>query len=115
MLDRKFIVDNADAVQQNCQNRGVTADVAKLVQLEQERREKLNDVQDLNRQANEKAKSIGKEKDPDKRQAIIEEGRRLRDAKDKVQQEHDTLEDARPDRLRVGSSSCRIWILLPQK
>jgi seryl-tRNA synthetase len=93
MLDRKFIVDNADAVQQNCQNRGVTADVAKLVQLEQERREKLNDVQDLNRQANEKAKSIGKEKDPDKRQAIIEEGRRLRDAKDKVQQEHDTLDE----------------------
>jgi seryl-tRNA synthetase len=93
MLDRKFIVDNAKSVQQNCHNRGVTADIPKLVQLELERREKLNEVQDLNRQANETAKSIGKEKDPDKRQSVIEEGRRLREAKDKAQQEHDALDE----------------------
>ena len=92
MLDRKFIVENAAAVQQNCIHRGVQADVAKLVQLEGQRREKLDEVQELNRQANEKAKSVGPEKDPNKRKTLIEEGRQLREAKDQAQAAHDALE-----------------------
>ena len=34
MLDRKFIVENADLVEQNCVNRGVKVDVHRFVQLE---------------------------------------------------------------------------------
>ena len=92
MLDRKYIVDNADAVQQNCNHRGAVADVAKLVELETQRRVKLNDVQELNRQANEKAKSVGPEKDAEKKKVLIDEGRQLREAKDQAQAEHDDLE-----------------------
>lgn len=92
MLDRKFIVENADAVQQNCHHRGAQADVGKLVQLEEQRREKLNEVQELNRQANATAKKVGPEKDPEKKKTLIEEGRRLREAKDAAQLEHDQLE-----------------------
>ena len=33
MLDRKFIVENADRVKQNCANRGVKCDVDQLVEL----------------------------------------------------------------------------------
>jgi seryl-tRNA synthetase len=38
MLDRKFIMDNADAVKANCANRGVDADVDRLLELERQRR-----------------------------------------------------------------------------
>ncbi|MFO0902086.1 MAG: serine--tRNA ligase [Pirellulales bacterium] len=92
MLDRKFLIDNADAVQRNCEQRGVTAEVQQLVTLEKQRREQLTLVEELNRKANEVAKSIGQTKDPAEREARKEEGRRLRDQKDAAQAEHDRLE-----------------------
>ncbi len=92
MLDRKFIVDNAEQVEQNCQNRGVTVDVQRLRQLELQRREKQVEVEQLNRQANEISQSIGKAKDADEREARKEEGRAKRTEKDRVQAEVDDLE-----------------------
>ncbi len=92
MLDRKYIVEHADDVKQNCVHRGVNADVDQLVELESKRREKQQQAQELNRQANEVSKSIGQAKDADEREARKEEGRRLRDQKDAVQAEVDRLE-----------------------
>ncbi len=92
MLDRKFIIENADAVKRNCANRGVTADVDRLVELELRRRDVLTQVENLNRQANEVSKSIGQAKDPAERESQKEEGRRLREAKDRAQAEHDALD-----------------------
>ncbi|MEZ6094792.1 MAG: serine--tRNA ligase [Pirellulaceae bacterium] len=94
MLDRKYIVDNAEAVKLNCKNRGVSAEVDRLIELETQRREKLQQVEDLNRQSNEVSKSIGKAPDADERERRKEEGRKLREAKDAAQQEHDQLEIA---------------------
>ncbi|MEQ8785436.1 MAG: serine--tRNA ligase [Pirellulaceae bacterium] len=91
MLDRKFIIENVEAVKRNCVNRNITADVDKLVELETARREKSTLAQDLNRQANEVSKKIGKAK-PEERDAIKEEGRKLREQKDAAQAEHDALE-----------------------
>ncbi len=92
MLDRKFIVEHADAVKQNCRNRGVEADVDRLLELETQRREKLHEVQELNRRANEVSKSIGKAKDAREREERKAEGRRLREAKEAAQAAHDELE-----------------------
>src|SRR5881392_643068 len=92
MLDRKFIVENADRVKQNCAQRGVKCDADRLVELETVRRQKLQSVEDLNRQANEIAKTIGKAKDAAEREARKEEGRRLREQKDAAQAEHDQLD-----------------------
>ena len=92
MLDRKYIVENADAVKQNCVNRGVTADVDRLVELETQRRAKLQESQELNRQANEKSKLIGKAKDNEEREQLKEAARQLREKKDLAQREHDELE-----------------------
>ncbi len=92
MLDRKFIIDNLAAVTTNCKNRGVHSDVEQLVQLEMLRREKLQLVEDLNRKSNEVSKGIGKAKDEAERNERKEEGRRLRDAKDQAQQDHDQLD-----------------------
>ncbi len=92
MLDRKTIVENVEAVKRNCAARGVPADVDKLVELELLRRTKLNDVQELNRQANETSKEIGKAPSAEAREAFKEQGRLLREQKDKAQLEHDALE-----------------------
>ncbi len=92
MLDRKFIIENLDAVKANCRNRGVTADVDRLAKLEADRREKLILVEQLNRQSNEISKSIGQAKDASERELRKEEGRKLREAKDAAQAELDQLD-----------------------
>lgn len=85
MLDRKFIVENADAVRQNCVHRGVKADIDQFLALEADRKDKQTEVERLNQQANEVSKSIGQTKDPAERENRKEEGRRLREAKENVQ------------------------------
>lgn len=92
MLDRKFIIDNAALVAENCANRGVQVDVSRLVDLETARREKLQEVQKWNQRANEVSKSIGKAKDDSEREARKTEGRQLREKKDSAQAEHDRLD-----------------------
>ncbi len=93
MLDRKFIVENAALVKQNCINRGVRADVDRLLALEEERRSRATESQEFNRQANEVSQQIKKAKDNDERQALIERGRQLREQKDAAQKAHDQLDD----------------------
>src|SRR5688572_13560271 len=92
MLDRKFIVENAARIKENCAQRGVKCDVDRIVELEAARRGKLQAVEDLNRQANEVSKTIGTAKDGAERDARKEEGRRLRVEKDALQAEHDRLD-----------------------
>jgi len=91
MLDRKFIVENADLVAQNCVNRGVKVDVHRFVQLEQTRRLIQIDVEEHNRKANEVSKSIGKAKDKAEREARKEEGRLLREKTQTLQASLDDL------------------------
>lgn len=93
MLDRKYIVENAQGVRENCSRRGVDCDVDQLVQWEQQRIAKLQQAQELNRQANEVSKQIGKAKDDEQRQQFIVKGRELREAKDAAQKEHDALDE----------------------
>jgi seryl-tRNA synthetase len=92
MLDRKFIVENADLVKQNCINRGVKVDVDRFLELEAQRRAKKNQVDQFNQQANEVSKSIGKAKDPAEREARKEEGRKLREQTAQVQLDLDQIE-----------------------
>jgi seryl-tRNA synthetase len=92
MLDRKFIVENVDRIKQNCTQRGVKCDVDRLLELETARRQKLLVVEEANRKANETAKMIGKAKDAVEREAMKEEGRRLREQKETAQAEHDKLD-----------------------
>ena len=79
MLDRKFVVENAEIVKQNCANRGAKADVDRLVAIEAERKAAQAKIDELNHQANAVSKSIGQAKDPAEREARKEEGRRLRE------------------------------------
>ena len=87
MLDKRFILENALLVQQNCDNRGVPADVARYVQLEIECRQLQQEIEDLSRQANVVSKSIGKAKDDTQREERKQEGRELREQKEAKQSE----------------------------
>ncbi len=91
MLDRRFILENAELVQENCRVRGAKIDVARFVDLEERRRALQQEIEDLARQANVVSKSIGQAKDASEREARKEEGRRLRAAKDEKQDEIDRL------------------------
>jgi len=91
MLDRKFILENAELVKQNCANRGVQVDVDRFVELETRRRSMQVEIDQLNRRANEVSKSIGKAKDAPEREARKEEGRRLRDKTAQAKAEMDRL------------------------
>ena len=79
MLDRRYVVDHVDLVEENCRRRGAKVDVRKFVELEGQRKTRQIEVDELNRRANEVSKSIGKAKDAEEREARKAEGRSLRD------------------------------------
>ncbi|MFY8199362.1 MAG: serine--tRNA ligase, partial [Pirellula staleyi] len=91
MLDRKFVLENAELVKANCLHRGAHADIERFVELELERKTKLNQAEELNRQANATSSRMGGAT-PEQREALKEEGRRLREQKDAVQADHDSLD-----------------------
>src|SRR5262249_58115969 len=78
MLDAHFIREQLEAVKANCRNRNVKADPDQVVQLDDDRKRLVKETQTLQQRANEVAKITGKEKDPAKKQNLIQEGRDLR-------------------------------------
>jgi seryl-tRNA synthetase len=79
MLDVQFIRDHLNAVKANCKNRNVAADVDRVVQLDDQRKQLVHAAQLVQQRQNEISKAIPKEKDKEKKQALIEEGRKLRE------------------------------------
>ena len=79
MLDAAFVRDNLEAVKANCRHRNVQADVDAVVRIDDERRRLAHETQQLQQRQNEVSKLIPKEKDPQKKQELIQEGRRLRE------------------------------------
>jgi seryl-tRNA synthetase len=79
MLDLKFIRENATAVEENCKNRGVEADVGLVVKLADRRSELIQELNELKQRQNQMAKSIGKERDEEARARLIEESRTMKE------------------------------------
>ncbi len=92
MLDRKFVVANADAVKANCENRNVPQAIDQLLELETKRRDALQQVEVLNREANAVSKTIGQAKTDEEREERKSRGRELREQKDVAQQQHDAID-----------------------
>jgi seryl-tRNA synthetase len=92
MLDVKYLVANPEAVKENCRNRNAPADVLedvdRALELENERRGLLQGVEEIRRRQNEVAQSTGKEREPEKRSALIEVGKAL---KSRVAEEEERL------------------------
>ncbi|MFO0878821.1 MAG: serine--tRNA ligase [Gemmataceae bacterium] len=85
MLDVAFIRANLEAVQQNCANRLVQADVTRVVALDDERKKLITETQAIQQHANEVAKKTGPEKDPARKQQLIAEGKALREKKTELE------------------------------
>ncbi|MDO5579589.1 MAG: serine--tRNA ligase [Planctomycetia bacterium] len=100
MLDRRFILDNVDAVRTNCKNRNMKVDVDRFVELENIRREKQKELEGLNQEANTVSKSIGKAATPEEREAKKEQGRLLRERTGTVRSEMEAIEKEAEEILR---------------
>lgn len=91
MLDKRFILENSQVVQENCNRRGVKVDVDRFVDLESQRRKLQAEIEELSRLANQVSKSIGQAKDNAEREARKDEGRRLREMKEKIEEHMERL------------------------
>ena len=79
MLDIQFIREHLAEVKANCRNRNVRAEVDRVVQLDDERKHLVQETQTLQQRRNELSKSIPKEKEAARKQALIQEGQNLRE------------------------------------
>src|ERR1700704_72664 len=91
MLDKRFILENSQTVQENCDRRGGKVDVARFVELESQRRKLQDEIEELSRLANQVSKSIGQAKDDAEREVRKDEGRRLREMKEKIEEHIERL------------------------
>jgi seryl-tRNA synthetase len=78
MLDLQFVVENRDAVEANCRNRGVPLDLSKLLDLAGQRRTLIMQGDDLRREQKEVSAQIPKAPAADK-PALIARGKELRE------------------------------------
>ncbi len=82
MLDLKYVVDHAPEIEANCRARNVpedvTAEVGRIVALDADRRALLQTVEEIRRRQNEAAQATGREKDPARRAALVEQGKALK-------------------------------------
>src|SRR5262252_9088917 len=79
MLDAHFIREHLDEVKANCRHRNVKADVDRVVQLDDQRKRLSQETQQLQQRQNQVAQLTSKEKDPAKRQELIQEGKSLKE------------------------------------
>src|ERR687898_1200159 len=79
MLDLKYIRENARAVEENCRNRGVEADVGLVIELADRRSELIQESNELKQRQNQMARSIGRERDEEARARLIEESRAMKE------------------------------------
>src|SRR5215212_6933914 len=102
MLDLKFIRENAEAVEENCKNRGVDADVALVVELADRRSALIQELNELRQRQNEMAKSIGKERDEEVRGRLIEESRAMKERLPSKEEELREVEERlRDEQLKI--------------
>jgi seryl-tRNA synthetase len=79
MLDYRFIVENLDAVKKNIADRYMHADADRMVQLFNKRTELATALQALQQKRNENAAAMKGKLEADARNALIEEGKKLKE------------------------------------
>jgi seryl-tRNA synthetase len=79
MLDYRFIVENLSAVKKNIAHRYMKADADAVVRLFNRRTELATALQSLQQQRNANAAAMKGKIEPDKRTALIEEGKKLKE------------------------------------
>ncbi len=102
MLDLKYIRENARAVEENCKNRGVEADVGLVVELADRRSELIQESNELKQRQNQMARSIGRERDEAARARLIEESRAMKEQLPSKESElHEVEERLRDEQSKI--------------
>ncbi|HLL39070.1 MAG TPA: serine--tRNA ligase [Rubrobacteraceae bacterium] len=102
MLDLRYIRENANTVAENCKNRGVRADVGLVVEMADRRSELIQELNGLKQRQNERAKSVGKERDPEARERLIAESRGMKELVPEKEAELTVLEERlREEMLKI--------------
>ncbi len=79
MLDLQFIYENKDLVAANCENRGVVVDLDRLLELREARNQMIVEGDNLRHRQKEVSAEIPKTKDTDQKEALIAQGKELRE------------------------------------
>src|SRR5918911_309465 len=102
LLELKFIRENVEAVEENCRNRGVDADVGIVVELADRRSVLIQELNELRQRQNEMAKSIGRERDEGARGRLIEESRAMKERLPSKEEELREVEERlRDEQLKI--------------
>src|SRR5215208_6537668 len=102
VLDLKFIRENTRAVEENCRNRGVEADVGLVVELADRRSALIQGTNELKQRQNQMARSIGRERDEDARARLIEQSRAMKEQLPSKERElHEVEERLRDEQLKI--------------
>jgi seryl-tRNA synthetase len=102
MLDLRYIRENAAAVEENCKNRGVEADVGLVVDLADRRSALIQELNELKQRQNQLAKSVGRERDEGSRRRLIEESRTMKQRIPEREGElHQIEERLREEQLKI--------------
>jgi seryl-tRNA synthetase len=78
MLDLKFIRENFEAVQKNCRDRNVQVDLSLFLSLYEDRRAKIQGIDDIRRLQNENASAMKAKLSDAERKALIDRGKELK-------------------------------------
>jgi seryl-tRNA synthetase len=92
MLDIEVIRKDPAAIQANCANRNVKADIARIIALDDERKRLVGQAQTIQQQANELSKRVGSEKDATLKQQLIAQGKALREQKTALEKQAQQVE-----------------------
>jgi seryl-tRNA synthetase len=102
MLELRYIRENAAAVEENCRNRGVEADVGLVVELADRRSALIQELNELKQRQNQLARSVGRERDEDARRELIEESRVMKERIPKRETElHEVEGRLREEQLKI--------------
>lgn len=80
MLDLKFIRENLEAVRENISKRNAAADADRVMSLYTERNRLMQELETLRRNRNENARKMKGKVNPQKRELLIDAGKKLKEA-----------------------------------
>ncbi|OGZ34376.1 MAG: serine--tRNA ligase [Candidatus Portnoybacteria bacterium RBG_19FT_COMBO_36_7] len=90
MLDIKFIRENKEAVKQNIANRQMSVDIDKLLDLDEQRRTLLTQIETLRAEQNKASEDISKEKHTEAKESKI---KKTKEVKEKISSSEPLLAD----------------------
>lgn len=92
MLDRNYILNNLDEVHENIKNRGVNLDLDRFLELDKQRSELIQQIDELRQKRNENAQAI-KGATAEDRQQYIDAGKNLKEDLSQLEPKLQEVED----------------------